>query len=159
MKGKKTRGLVGLMLAVAMVLTSVNVFASITVNEPDLKTVETKVIVQKLQIAPTDGTSIKNTGEDQQANYAGKKYDKTKYGDVQFTVYKLNAIEVEASKKTGQEIADEVEAAVKNGNPASAYGATEFQAATTVDENLSLIHILKKELHRLSFLQDMIIPR
>ena len=86
MKGKKTRGLVGLMLAVAMVLTSVNVFASITVNEPDLKTVETKVIVQKLQIAPTDGTSITNTGEDQQANYAGKKYDKTNYGDVQFTV-------------------------------------------------------------------------
>lgn len=135
MKGKKTRGLVGLMLAVAMVLTSVNVFAIATVNEPDLKTVETKVIVQKLQIAPTDGTSITNTGEDQQANYAGKKYDKTKYGDVQFTVYKLNAMDVEASKKKGQEIADEVEAAVKNGNPASAYGATEFQAATTVDEN------------------------
>lgn len=135
MKGKKTRGLVGLMLAVAMVLTSVNVFAIGAFNEPDLKTVETKVIVQKLQIAPTDGTSITNTGEDQQANYAGKKYDKTKYGDVQFTVYKLNAMDVEASKKKGQEIADEVEAAVKNGNPASAYGATEFQAATTVDEN------------------------
>lgn len=135
MKGKKTRGLVGLMLAVAMVLTSVNVFAIATVDEPNLKTVETKVIVQKLQIAPTDGTSITNTGEDQQANYAGKKYDKTKYGDVQFTVYKLNAIDVESSKKKGQEIADEVEAAVKNGNPASAYGATEFQAATTVDEN------------------------
>lgn len=135
MKGKKTRGLVGLMLAVAMVLTSVNVFAIATVNEPDLKTVETKVIVQKLQIAPTDGTSITNTGEDQQANYAGKKYDKTKYGDVQFTVYKLDAAAVEASKKNGQAIADEVEAAVKNGNPASAYGATEFQAATTVDEN------------------------
>lgn len=135
MKGKKTRGLVGLMLAVAMVFTSVNVFAIATVDEPDLKTVETKVIVQKLQIAPTDGTSITNTGEDQQANYAGKKYDKTKYGDVQFTVYKLDAAAVEASKKKGQEIADEVEAAVKNGNPASAYGATEFQAATTVDEN------------------------
>ena len=135
MKGKKTRGLVGLMLAVAMVLTSVNVFAIATVDEPDLKTVETKVIVQKLQIAPTDGTSITNTGEDQQANYAGKKYDKTKYGDVQFTVYKLDAAAVEASKKNGQAIADEVEAAVKNGNPASAYGATEFQAATTVDEN------------------------
>lgn len=135
MKGKKTRGLVGLMLAAVMVLTSVNAFAIATVNDPDLKTVETKVIVQKLQIAPTDGTSITNTGEDKQADYAGKKYDKTKYGDVQFTVYKLDAAAVEASKKNGQAIADEVEAAVKNGNPASAYGATEFQAATTVDEN------------------------
>lgn len=135
MKGKKTRGLVGLMLAIAMVFTCANAFAIGQITNPALKTVTTKVIVQKLQIAPTDTTSITNSGEDQQATYAGKKYDKSKYGDVQFTVYKLDGKQVEASKKKGQAIADAVEAAVKNGNPSSAYGATVFQDAATVDDN------------------------
>lgn len=130
MKVKRTSRILGLMLVVAMVLASVSVFAE---GKP-LKAITTNVTVQKLQITEGTSPSIKNSGE-QQTTYEAQKYNKKKYGDVQFTVYKLNSAQVEASKKDGQGIADEVEAAVNNSNPSSAYGATEFKAATTVDDN------------------------
>lgn len=76
---------------------------------------------------------IKNTGEELQIKDPDiKAYDKSKYGDVGFTLYRLDASKI--SKKNHIEVANEVEQAVLNKTELP-YGAKKLGNEIKVDEN------------------------
>lgn len=76
---------------------------------------------------------IKNTGEELQIKDPDiKAYDKSKYGDVGFTLYRLDASKI--SKKSHIEVANEVEQAVLNKTELP-YGVKKLGNEIKVDEN------------------------
>lgn len=94
-----------------------------------------KIVVHKLMYNNKDVKEdfIKNTGEELEIKDPDiKAYDKSKYGDVGFTLYRLDASKL--SKKSHIEIANEVEKAVLNKTELP-YGAKKMYNEIKVNEN------------------------
>lgn len=94
-----------------------------------------KIVVHKLMYNNKDVKEdfIKNTGEELEIKDPDiKAYDKSKYGDVGFTLYRLDASKL--SKKSHIEIANEVEKAVLNKTELP-YGAKKMYDEIKVNEN------------------------
>lgn len=90
------------------------------------ETLQTKITVQKLAFM-SDLPSIKNNGL-KPDTLGGTPYDKAKYGDVEFTIVKLDKNQVDNSTLKPQEIANKV------GEDPTAFGATIVKTGA-VNEN------------------------
>ena len=115
-------------LSLAMLIPQVTFANNLEISQPNVKPVVSepgngargsisseKIVVHKLMYNNKDAKEdfIKNTGEELTIKDPDiKAYDKSKYGDVGFTLYRLNAYKI--SKKSHIEVANEVEQAVLN---------------------------------------------
>lgn len=124
----KFKKLAGVLLATVMcfgLLGSAGVMAA----EPDRTS---DVIVQKLQFTG-DLPQIKNDGLEP-TKLGGEKYQKSKYGDVEFTIFQIDKEQVDSRSKvqSGQEIANEVE--VDN----TAFGAKKVSTVAVDEEGRAI---------------------
>lgn len=115
-------------LSLAMLIPQVTFANNLEISQPNVKPAVSepgngargsisseKIVVHKLMYNNKDAKEdfIKNTGEELTIKDPDiKAYDKSKYGDVGFTLYRLNAYKI--SKKSHIEVANEVEQAVLN---------------------------------------------
>lgn len=115
-------------LSLAMLIPQVTFANNLEISQPNVKPAVSepgngasgsisseKIVVHKLMYNNKDAKEdfIKNTGEELTIKDPDiKAYDKSKYGDVGFTLYRLNAYKI--SKKSHIEVANEVEKAVLN---------------------------------------------
>lgn len=135
-------------LSLAMLIPQVTFANNLEISQPNVKPAVSepangamgslstkKIVVHKLMYNNKDVKEdfIKNTGDELTIKDPDiKTYDKSKYGDVGFTLYRLNASKI--SKKSHIEIANEVEQAVLNKTELP-YGAVKMNDEIKVNEN------------------------
>lgn len=135
-------------LSLAMLIPQVTFANNLEISKPNVKPAVSepangatvslstkKIVVHKLMYNNKDVKEdfIKNTGDELTIKDPDiKTYDKSKYGDVGFTLYRLNASKI--SKKNHIEIANEVEQAVLNKTELP-YGAVKMNDEIKVNEN------------------------
>ena len=135
----KFKKILGVGLALILAIMPISAQAA-EVKQPLTAPVETvEVKVQKLMYeGEAKEDSIINTGEEI-TDYGDtdiKVYDKSKYGDVEFSIYKIADLSVIPDEKDAQTVANEIEAAV-NAEEATAipYGAELVTEGVVVDDN------------------------